>query len=47
VSDTVDTLILDLLAWIGPDPRPYAEWLEAAKRAEPCPVAQGWARSGR
>jgi hypothetical protein len=29
VSDTVDTLILDLLEWIGPNPRPYAEVLEA------------------
>jgi hypothetical protein len=30
VSDTVDTLILDLVEWIGPNPRPYAEVLEAA-----------------
>jgi hypothetical protein len=29
VSDTVDTLILDLLEWMGPDARPYAEVLEA------------------
>jgi hypothetical protein len=29
VSDTVDTLILDLLDWMGPDARPYAEVLEA------------------
>jgi hypothetical protein len=28
-SDTVDTLILDLLGWMGPNPRPYAEVLEA------------------
>src|SRR5665213_1501188 len=27
--DTGDTLILDLLEWIGPNPRPYAEVLEA------------------
>jgi hypothetical protein len=29
MSDTVDTLILDLLEWIGPNPRPRAEVLEA------------------
>jgi hypothetical protein len=29
VSDTVDTLILDLLEGIGSNPRPYAEALEA------------------
>jgi len=28
-SDTADTLILDLLGWMGPNPRPYAEVLEA------------------
>jgi hypothetical protein len=28
-SDTVNTLILDLLEWIGPGSRPYAEVLEA------------------
>lgn len=29
VSDTVDTLILDLLEWMGSNPRPCAEVLEA------------------
>jgi hypothetical protein len=29
VTDTIDTLILDLLEWLGPNPRPYAEVLEA------------------
>ena len=29
VSDTVDTLILDLLEWMGPSPRRYAEVLAA------------------
>jgi hypothetical protein len=29
VSDTVDTLILDLLEWMGPNTRRYAEVLEA------------------
>jgi hypothetical protein len=27
--DTIDTLILDLLEWIGPEPRSYAEVLAA------------------
>jgi hypothetical protein len=35
VSDTVDTLILDLLEWIGPDPRPYADVLEAWRTSYP------------
>jgi hypothetical protein len=29
MSETVDTLVLDLLEWIGPYPRPYAEVLDA------------------
>jgi hypothetical protein len=33
LSDTVDSLILDLLEWIGPDPRPYTEVL-AARRTD-------------
>jgi hypothetical protein len=32
MSDTVDTLILDLLEWIGPDPRSYDEVLEGGGR---------------
>jgi hypothetical protein len=40
VSDTVDTLILDLLAWIGPEPRPYAEVLEAWRTS--CPRMPVW-----
>jgi hypothetical protein len=39
-SDTVDTLILDLLEWIGPDPRPYAEVLEAWRTS--CPRLPVW-----
>jgi hypothetical protein len=38
-SDTVDTLVLDLLEWMGPSPRSYAEVLEACGRrvrASPC-----------
>ncbi len=29
MTDTINALILDLLEWIGPSPRPYAETLEA------------------
>jgi hypothetical protein len=38
--DTVETLILDLLEWIGPDPRPYAEVLEAWRTS--CPRLPVW-----
>jgi hypothetical protein len=40
VTDTVDNLILDLLAWIGPNPRPYAEVLEAWRTS--CPRLPVW-----
>jgi hypothetical protein len=40
VSDTVDTLILDLLEWMGPYPRPYAEVLEAWRTS--CPRLPVW-----
>jgi hypothetical protein len=40
VSETVDTLILDLLEWIGPIPRPYAEVLEAWRTS--CPSLPVW-----
>jgi hypothetical protein len=39
-SDTVDTLILDLLEWIGPESRPYAEVLEAWRTS--CPRLPVW-----
>jgi hypothetical protein len=39
-SDTVDVLILDLLEWIGPDPRPYDEVLEAWRTS--CPRLPIW-----
>ena len=39
-SDTVDALILDLLEWIGPDPRPYDEVLEAWRTS--CPRLPVW-----
>jgi hypothetical protein len=40
VSDAVDTLILDLLEWIGPNRRPYAEVLEAWRTS--CPRFPVW-----
>jgi hypothetical protein len=40
VSDTVDALILDLLEWIGPNPRPYADVLEAWRTS--CPRLPVW-----
>jgi hypothetical protein len=39
-SDTVDTLILDLLEWVGPGPRPYAEVIEAWRTS--CPRLSVW-----
>ena len=40
MSDTVGTLILDLLEWMGPGPRPYAEVLEAWRTS--CPGLPVW-----
>lgn len=39
-TDTVDSLILDLLEWIGPNARPYAETLEAWRTS--CPRLPVW-----
>jgi D-3-phosphoglycerate dehydrogenase len=38
--DTIDTLILDLLEWIGPGSRPYAEVIEAWRTS--CPRLPIW-----
>jgi hypothetical protein len=38
--DNVDSLVLDLLEWIGPEPRPYAETLEAWRTS--CPHLPVW-----
>lgn len=38
--DTVDRLILDLLEWIGPGSRPYAEVIEAWRTS--CPRLPIW-----
>jgi D-3-phosphoglycerate dehydrogenase len=40
VSNSVDTLILDLLEWIGPRPRPYSEVIEAWRTS--CPRLPVW-----
>jgi hypothetical protein len=38
--DAVEILILDLLEWMGPDPRPYAEVLDAWRTS--CPRLTVW-----
>ena len=40
MPDTVDTLILDLLEWLGTGPRPYAEVLDAWRTS--CPRLPVW-----
>jgi hypothetical protein len=40
VSDTVETLILELLEWMGPNPRPYPEVFEAWQTS--CPRFPVW-----
>jgi hypothetical protein len=35
VSDRLEPLILDLLEWIGPRPRPYAEVIETWRTSGP------------
>ena len=38
--DVVESLILDLLEWIGPEPRPYSEVMAAWRTS--CPRLQVW-----
>ena len=40
MTDAVDSLILDLLEWIGPNPKPYSETLEAWRTS--CPRLPVW-----
>ena len=40
MSETVDSLILDLLEWIGPSERPYAETMDAWRTS--CPRLPVW-----
>jgi hypothetical protein len=45
VSDPIEPLILDLLEWIGPHPRPYAEVLEAWRTS--CPRLPVWEEANK
>jgi len=40
MDDTVDNLVLDLLEWLEPGPRPYAEVLDAWRTS--CPRLPVW-----
>jgi hypothetical protein len=40
VTDIVESLILDLLEWLGPSPRSYAETIEAWRTS--CPSLPVW-----
>ena len=40
MTDPVDALVLDLLEWIGPGPRPYAEVIDAWRTS--CPRLPVW-----
>jgi hypothetical protein len=40
VTDIVESLILDLLEWLGPSPRSYAETIEAWRTS--CPRLPVW-----
>ncbi len=40
MSATVEALVLDLLEWIGPDPRPYDEVMGAWRTS--CPHLPVW-----
>lgn len=40
MSDPVSALVLDLLEWIGPEPRPYSEVMEAWRTS--CPRLPVW-----
>lgn len=40
MSDSVDSLILDLIEWLTPQPRAYAEVIEAWRTS--CPRLQIW-----
>ena len=40
MSEPVEALILDLLEWLGPTPRPYAEVMDARRTS--CPRLPVW-----
>jgi len=45
MSDPVDSLVMDLLDWIGNEPRPYAEVMEAWRTS--CPRLPVWEEANR
>lgn len=45
MSDTVESLVLDLLEWIGPGTRPYEEVMEAWRTS--CPRLPVWEEANR
>jgi D-3-phosphoglycerate dehydrogenase len=40
MTDGLDALVLDLLEWLGPGPRPYAEVMDAWRTS--CPRLPVW-----
>jgi len=40
MSNSVDALLLDLIEWIGPQPRPYSEVIDAWRTS--CPRLPVW-----
>jgi D-3-phosphoglycerate dehydrogenase / 2-oxoglutarate reductase len=44
MKDPVDSLVLDLLEWIGPAARPYSEVMEAWRTS--CPRLPVWEEAG-
>ena len=40
MSDPIEALVLDLLEWLGPGPRPYAEVIDAWRTS--CPRLPVW-----
>ncbi len=44
-SEAVESLVLDLLEWVGPGPRPYAEVMEAWRTS--CPRLAVWEEADR
>ena len=44
-SEAVESLVLDLLEWVGPGPRPYAEVMEAWRTS--CPRLLVWEEADR
>jgi hypothetical protein len=40
MTDSVEVLLLDLLEWVGPTPRPYAEVMDAWRTS--CPRLPVW-----